>query len=57
MDLAITDVCVSGDFMRGHSSTKTDDGPLDRFRDRLTPSHHGGGTISAFVVINFVRLW
>lgn len=56
MDLAITDVCVSGDFMRGHSSTKTDDGPLDRFRDRLTPSHRGGGTISTFV-INFVRLW
>jgi hypothetical protein len=56
MDYAIIGVRVPRDFMRGHSSTKTNDGPLDGLRDRLTPRHSGGETISWFV-INFVRLW
>src|ERR1700679_731343 len=41
---AFTDVCVPRDFMRGHSSTKTNDNPLDGFRNRLTPRHGGSET-------------
>ena len=46
-DFVITDICVSRDFMRGHCHTKTDDSPLDGFRDSLTSSHGGGETVSS----------
>ena len=44
IDFANTDICISGDFMRRHCRTKTDDYPLDFFRDCLTLRHGGSAS-------------
>src|SRR5882762_4317953 len=46
MDFAITDIRESRYFVRWHHCTKTDDNPLNGFRDSLTLSHGGGETVS-----------
>jgi len=40
--------------MRGHCRTKTDDNPLDGFRDSLTSSHGGGETVKGWFVFLMV---
>ena len=46
IDFANTDICVSRDVMRRHYCTKTDDYPLDGFRDCLTLRHGGASETS-----------
>ena len=41
-DLLLTNVSVHGNFMACHFGAKTDDDPLDGFRNSLSWRHDGG---------------